>query len=388
MIPRIAMDSIVESAKSSPIVVLMGPRQSGKTTLSKAAFPDYRYVTLSNIDTQQFAQEDPRAFLKQYNQRVIIDEAQMAPSLFSYLQELVDEDPTPGRFILTGSQNFLLMEKVSQSLSGRVALHKLLPLSIQELSTAGLLQNEPEELIWQGAYPRIYNQALNPNKWYADYITTYIERDVRTLKHITQLTEFQRFLKLCAARAGQILNISGIANDCGISVNTAKSWLSILEASFIIFLLKPYYNNFNKRVIKAPKIYFYDTGLVCSLLNIQTAEQLSVHHLRGELFENLIVNEVAKYEFNHDMPDNLYYWRDRTGHEIDLMIEKGDQLLNVEIKSSKTVQSAYFKNLKWFDDQVAVGHKDWLIYAGEKGQQRSQVTVLPWLQLGELFKHL
>lgn len=385
MIPRASLKSIVASAQASPIVVLMGPRQSGKTTLAKAAFPDYRYVTLSNIDTQRFAEEDPRGFLQQYDGKVIVDEAQMAPSLFSYLQEQVDNDPTPGRFILTGSQNFLLMEKVSQSLSGRVALHKLLPLSLQELADAKLLKQDIDFNIWQGCYPRIYSQQLNPMQWYSDYITTYIERDVRTLKHITQLTEFQRFLKLCAARSGQILNMSGIANDCGISVNTAKSWLSVLEASFIVYLLKPYYKNYNKRVIKAPKLYFYDTGLVCSLLNIQTIEQLSVHHLRGELFENLIVNEIVKHEFNNSIPENFYYWRDKTGHEIDLLIEKGDGLLNIEIKSSKTIQPAHFKNLKWFSDVMDTQHNNILIYGGEQNQNRKSIDVLSWLDLSSLF---
>jgi len=388
MIPRASLASIVVSSQESPVVVLMGPRQSGKTTLAKAAFPDYQYVTLSNRDTQQFAEDDPRAFLQQYSHQVIIDEAQMAPSLFSYLQELVDDDPSPGRFILTGSQNFLLMEQVSQSLSGRVALHKLLPLSYQELSAAGLFKRGLDFNIWQGGYPRIYNQNLNPTKWYSDYITTYIERDVRTLKHITQLAEFQRFLKLCAARSGQILNFSSIANDCGISVNTAKSWLSVLEASFIVYLLKPYYKNFNKRMIKAPKLYFYDTGLVCSLLNIQTPEQLSVHHLRGELFENLIVNEVKKYEFNHNIPDNLYYWRDKTGHEIDLLVEKGDSLQNIEIKSSKTIQTAHFKNLNWFSKNMDMDHQNWLIYGGDQNQLRQDVKVLSWLNLDSFFEEL
>jgi uncharacterized protein len=385
MIPRISLASIVDSAQVSPVVVLMGPRQSGKTTLAKAAFPSYHYVTLSNRDTQQFAEEDPRGFLQQYSAQVIIDEAQLAPSLFSYLQELVDDDPSPGRFILTGSQNFLLMESVSQSLSGRVALHKLLPLSLQELSDAQLLKPSVERNIWQGGYPRIYNQNLKPTQWYSDYITTYIERDVRTLKHITQLAEFQRFLKLCAARTGQILNMTGIANDCGISVNTAKSWLSILEASFIIYLLKPYYRNFNKRMIKAPKLYFYDTGLVCSLLNIQTVDQLSVHHSRGELFENFIINEVVKYEYNHNIPENLYYWRDKTGHEIDLLVEKGDSLFNIEIKSSKTIQTTYFKNLNWFSGVMDVNHKNWLVYGGDLDQKREKVSVLSWLNLSELF---
>jgi len=388
MIPRAALDILLSSAKAMPILVLMGPRQSGKTTLAKLAFPDYTYVTLSNRDTQHFAEEDPRAFLQQYNDRVIIDEAQMAPSLFSYLQELVDQDDTPGRFILTGSQNFLLMEQVSQSLAGRVALHKLLPLSLYELSQVNALDESVDAVMWEGAYPRVHAQSLQPGQWYADYITTYLERDVRSLKQISDLSSFQRFLRMCAARSGQILNLSSLANDCGIAVNTAKSWLSVLEASFIVHLLQPYYNNFNKRLMKSPKLYFYDTGLICSLLNIQTPEQLSTHHLRGELFETLIVNECMKFRFNRGQPQNTYYWRDKTGHEIDMLIDSAGCLGNVEIKSSHTMQSSFVKNLKWFSENMSVEHTSSVVYAGDADQHRSDVKVYSWRNVYTLFKEI
>ena len=294
MINRTLKDKLLSLAKQYPILTLTGPRQSGKSTLLQNTFPNYRYVSLEDPDMREFAQTDPRGFLRSYSNRVILDEVQRVPTLFSYLQTHVDQINDVGMFLLAGSQNFLLMPNVTQSLAGRAAVLKLLPFSHTELFAANRLPETLEEEIFQGMYPRIYDKSLNANEYYRFFTETYVQHDVRLLKNIGDLDSFIRFLKLCAGRIGQLLNLSSLANDCGISVPTAKNWLSVLEASYIAYTLKPFHSKFSKRFVKTPKLYFYDTGLACSLLGIRTANDLESHFLRGGLFENLIVNEFIK----------------------------------------------------------------------------------------------
>ena len=311
MLKRRLARQVQQLAKKFPVVAITGPRQSGKTTLAKALFSDLPYVSLEDPDTRQYAIQDPRDFLQQYDQGAVIDEAQHAPDLFSYLQTHVDKSQENGRFILTGSQNFLLLEKINQSLAGRVAINKLLPLSLHELQTNKIALTTPEESIFRGFYPRLYtDKTLLPTEWYPNYIQTYLERDVRQIKNILDLSQFQLFLKMCASRVGQLLNLSSLANDCGINHNTAKSWIGLLEASYIIFLQRPYYQNFSKRLVKMPKLYFYDTGVACSLLGIREVEQVNTHFAKGALFENLIILELLKHRYNQGLENNLYFWRD------------------------------------------------------------------------------
>jgi len=388
MFNRIISNKIKALAAQYPILAVTGPRQSGKTTLLQALFAHLDYVSLEDIDTREFAENDPRGFLATYSKGVILDEVQRVPTLFSYLQTHVDANKKPGEFILSGSQNFLLLENISQSLAGRVALLKLLPLSLEELKLAQYPLPKLEELIFKGFYPRIYHKNINPTDWYANYIQTYIERDVRLIKNITDLSTFQRFLKMCANRCGQLLNLSSLATDCGITHNTAKSWLSILEASFIIFLLQPYHHNFNKRLVKTPKLYFYDTGLACALLNITEPQQLTTHYLRGGLFETFIFAELYKHFFNQGKVPNLYFWRDQSGHEIDCIIEEANKLIALEIKSAKTIASDFFAGLEYW--QSLVNNKNiesHLIYGGDILQKRSDTQVVPWQKLDYLFKN-
>jgi len=373
---------LVKAAKQFPIVGVMGPRQSGKTTLTKETFPTYTYVSLEDVDTRVRAQEDPRKFFATYANVVglIIDEIQEVPELFSYLQGIVDQEYKPGFFIITGSQNFLMYEKITQTLAGRIALLTLLPLTIAELQDAQLLPDTPEEIMPKGLYPRVYAQPIDPIMWFNNYINTYVERDVRQVLKIGDIIAFQRFLKLCAARVGNVLNYASLARDCDISPNTAKSWLSILESSYIIKLLQPYYKNFNKRVIKAPKIYFYDPGLVCALLGIRTAQELYTHPMRGPLFETLVLSELYKYHYNQGLEAPLYFWRDVQGHEIDCIIERSfDQLVAVEIKSGMTITSNFFKELiDWHDITGNKEQLSYLVYAGKENQERTHGHVVAW----------
>ncbi|MDW7730419.1 MAG: ATP-binding protein [Bacillota bacterium] len=372
-------DKIIELAGKYPVVSVIGPRQSGKTTLVRATFPEKRYVSLEDPDTREFAQTDPRGFLSTYTASVIFDEVQRVPHLFSYIQTIVDQKQKSGQYILTGSSNYLLQENLSQTLAGRVAILKLLPLSIEELIDAGYPVNNYEEYIFKGLYPRIYDHQLDPEMWYAGYIQTYIERDVRLIKNITDLSAFQRFIKLCAGRIGQLLNLSALGSDCGISHNTAKSWLSILESSFIIFLLQPHFNNFNKRLVKQPKLYFYDPGLAASLLGIESEDQLDTHYLKGGLFETFIISELAKFRFNRSFEPQIYFWRDNKGSEIDCIIEHKNKLIPVEIKAGKTIGSDYFKMLNYWS-ALAAGKAgpSFLIYGGNESQSRSQGQVIGW----------
>ncbi|MBN2522154.1 MAG: ATP-binding protein [Bacteroidales bacterium] len=376
MIKRDAEPVLRSLAGQFKAVAVVGPRQSGKTTLTRHVFHDKSYVNLENPDDRRFALEDPRGFFSKYSKGAVIDEAQRAPELFSYLQQILDEDKTRGKFILTGSNNFLLQESISQSLAGRIAYLYLLPFTIGELHP--MKSDDVLSQLLRGFYPPVYDQPVDRDKWYVNYIKTYIERDVRQLKNIANLNLFERFLRLCAGRAGQLLNMSSLALDCGVDNKTVGSWLGILESSFIIFRLRPYHRNFNKRIVKMPKLYFYDTGLACSLLGIHNTKQLEFHPLFGNLFENLVVSELVKQNFNHAGNNNLFFWRDNTGHEIDVIIETTDEMVPIEIKSGKTINDDYFNGLLfWF--KISKAKRGAVIYSGESGQKRSNgIEVVPW----------
>lgn len=388
MINRKMQKHLLELSMKYPVVSVIGPRQSGKTTLVRNTFTNMDYVSLEDPDTREFSQTDPRGFLANYKNGAIFDEIQRTPNLFSYIQTLVDANQEAGQFILTGSNNYLLQENISQTLAGRVAILKLLPLSFEELKYDNFPMHRFEEYLFKGFYPRIYDHQLNPVTWLANYIQTYVERDVRLIKNISDLSAFQRFIKLCAGRTGQLLNLSALGNDCGISHNTAKSWLSILESSFIIYLLQPHHNNFNKRLVKQPKLYFYDSGLAVSLLGIENEQQLSTHYLRGNLFENMIITELAKYRFNRGLEPRLFFWRDNKGNEVDCIIETGNTLTPVEIKAGETIAPDFFKMLTYWaklaENRAGPAH---LIYAGNINQTRSQAKVLNWHSSFEVYNN-
>ena len=385
MINRSATLTLKKMAKGYPVITITGPRQSGKTTLARFVFAHKPYVSLEEPDQMEFAQEDPRGFLAQYPDGAILDEVQRCPALFSYIQGIVDKNKRSGLFILTGSQQFGLISKVTQSLAGRVGLLHLLPFSLGELKANGMAPKSLDDALFKGMYPPIYDRKLSPLSWHANYVLTYIERDVRQMVNVRDLTTFQRFVRMCAARTGQVLNLSGLANDCGITHNTAKAWLSVLEASYIIFLIKPHHRNFGKRLIKSPKLYFYDTGLAAWLLGINDAKQMSIHAMRGALFENLMISELLKGRFNKALASNLYFWRDNTGNEIDVLIEKTGTLIPVEIKSGQTVTKDYFTGLKkWLTIADATAGSPYVIYGGNEGQKRLGIEVLPWRDIAKL----
>jgi predicted AAA+ superfamily ATPase len=378
MIERFLNQKCLSLAKQFPILALIGPRQSGKTTLVKHLFSNYRYVSLEDLDLRQFATEDPRGFLNTYGNKVILDEVQRVPSLFSYLQSHVDKNTDTGQFILTGSENFLLSAHINQSLAGRVAHLTLLPCSLKELDQADYRPKNFFEAILKGGYPRLYDKDIAPEDWYPNYIRSYLEKDVRQLKAISDLSLFQLFLKMCAARIGQLLNLSALANDCGISHNTAKAWLSILEQSFIIFMLRPFHGNLGKRLTKTPKIYFYDTGIACSLLGLSDHALLEIHSMKGALFENMIVSECLKKDFNQGKIPAFYFWRDKTGHEVDLLQEKKETYVITEIKASQTFHKDYLKHLNYFQKHSDRACEFNIIYGGEESQQRSDYTLHSW----------
>lgn len=387
-IPRQLEQPLIRAAAQLPVLAILGPRQSGKTTLAKVAFPAHGYVSLEALDIREFATTDPRGFMSHYLKPsgLIIDEIQQVPTLLSYIQTHVDETQQMGQFVLTGSQNILLNQAVAQSLAGRIALCTLLPLSIGELNTAERLPLTIDELIVHGEYPRIYGNAmLEANPWYRDYIQTYLERDVRTLQHISNLSIFRRFIQLCAGRIGQLLNINSLANDCGITHITAKSWLSVLEASYIIHLLTPYHNNYGKRLIKSPKLYFYDTGIACALLGIETSDQLHSHYLRGSLFENIIVMDLIKQALHKRKQPYVYFWRDSQGHELDSILEQNNKLLALEIKAGATFSSDYLKALlTWCKLSQTPVSQGCIIYTGDTSMVRQGVTVLRWQDVDTL----
>jgi predicted AAA+ superfamily ATPase len=383
MIPRTLTRSINRLKEKFPVISITGPRQSGKTTLLKSCFPEYRYVSFENPDILEFVRADPRRFLKQYDNRCIFDEIQRVPELFSYLQQIVDDVNETGIFLLSGSQNFLLQERITQSLAGRVGILKLLPFSREELSATNLAPDTVNESIYSGGYPRLFDKNIAPEDYYPNYLMTYLERDVRQLKNVNDLSAFQRFVRLCAGRSGSLLNLSSLAIDCGMAHNTIRSWLSVLEASYIIFFLHPYHINFNKRLVKSPKLYFHDTGLSCSLLGIRSADELSNHPLRGLLFENFIISEFHKGHFHRGLQPDCWFWRDKTGHEIDCLFPRENRLLPVEIKSGMTVSDDYFKGLRYFN-KLSGGSDGYVVYGGTDPQYRTEATVLGWKEMGKV----
>lgn len=371
--------SILSLLPKYPILALTGPRQSGKTTLLKKLFADYRYISLENTDERLFAEEDPNGFIAKYDTKVILDEVQRAPALFSYLQTKVDESGFMGQYILSGSQNFHLLEGITQSLAGRVALFKLLPFDSQELHAEGLLPSEWRTMIIKGFYPAVYARALDPSIFYSNYLQTYIDRDVSALANIHDMRLFRNFISLCAARIGQLVNLNNLATECGISQPTAKSWLSILESSYIIYLLPPYFENFNKRIVKTPKLYFYDTGLVSFLLGLRHADDLDDTALAGSLFENLVISDILKKNHHQYLLREYWFWRDSNGHEIDLLTRRGGGFDIFEIKSTQTVLPKLFNGMKYFSD-ISNGKvkNQTLIYGGQDSHDRSVHRVRSW----------
>ena len=384
MIERVIKTKLLALAKKFQVISLMGPRQSGKTTLVRDAFPDLPYLSLEEPDISQFALLDPRGFLSNYPDGAVLDEIQNTPELFSYIQSIVDNNRKT-QFILTGSANFLLMEKISQSLAGRTAILDLLSLSFSELKHDNFSFDKYETLIFKGQYPRIYDRDLAPTDFYPAYIRTYVEKDVRTIKNIENTNNFIRFTKLCAGRTGQLLNYTSLANDAGISINTVKSWLSILESSYIIYRLEPFYKNFKKRLAKSPKLYFYDTGVACSLLGIQNERQVTSHYLRGALFENLIINEFIKQSFNRGVRNYPYFWQNHHGKEIDCILDNGEEILPIEIKSGKTISNHYFANLKYWR-KLTKSPDNWgyVIYGGDKNMKSSSGSFISWRDIEQI----
>lgn len=381
MIKREAEIKLKDLATKFKAIAVTGARQTGKTTLVKQLFKDKTYLSLENPDTRNFALEDPRGFLESLPNGAILDEVQRVPILFSYLQEILDNSTEKGLFILSGSNNFLLQQSISQTLAGRVGYINLLPFSVYELTQAQIMPDDDNDLMIKGFYPPIYDQNIPPEDWYPNYIRTYIEKDVRQVKNITDLIVFERFIKLLAGRSGQELIYSALAVETGVDVKTIQSWIGILDSSFIIYLLKPHYKNFNKTIVKRPKIYFYDVGLVCFLLGIQNALQLNTHPLKGFIFEGMVVTELIKKRTNKGLPINLYYWRDKTGHEIDVVVDNGTDLIPIEIKSGKTVNAEFFKNIDYWT-KLSGSEKSVLLYAGEQSQNRSDgKKVLNWRKL-------
>ncbi len=383
MIKRQAEAVLLDLAKGYPILVITGPRQAGKTTLAQSAFPDKRYVSLEDLDEREFADQDPRGFLARFPDGAILDEAQRCPNLFSYLQTRVDAEKRMGLFVLTGSQQFGLMSNITQTLAGRVGLIQLLPFSLQELQAANAPVLSLDDVLWRGMYPPIYDRNLAPEKWFANYVMTYIERDVRQVVEVQNLSLFQRFIKMCAARVGQLLNMSSLAIDCGVSHNTIRSWLSVLEAGYVVFLLQPHHQNFGKRLVKTPKLYFYDTGLAAFLLGIRDAEHLSIHSARGALFENLVVSELLKQRYNQGLASNLYFWRNNTGDEVDVVIEQGEKLMPMEIKSGQTFNSDFLTGInKWMKIAGNAALAPQLVYGGNENMTRNGVEVRSWKHIG------
>ncbi len=359
-------------------MAVTGPRQSGKTTLVRVAFPDHEYANLENPAEREFAETDPAGFLRRFQSGVILDEAQRCPHLFEWLQGIVDDSQQPGQFILTGSRQFGLLSGITQSLAGRVALVNLSPLAATELRAVSQLPATADEAVVRGGYPPLFDRSLDPGIWFANYVQTYLERDVRQLLNVRDLSQFQRFLRLCAGRSGQLLNLSSLGDDAGLTHNTIREWISVLEASFVVHRLPPDHQNFNKRLVKTPKLYFHDTGLAAWLLGIESAQQLATHPLRGPLFETWCVNELLKRRFNTARPSNLSFWRDRSGHEVDLLLETPEGIQAVEIKATATPASAALRGLQRWRAMVGqAGPRLRLIYAGESFQQRADAEFVP-----------
>ncbi len=386
MILRDAEKTVRDLLLGFPIVTITGPRQSGKTTLAKSVFFDKPYVSLEDPDVRLFAREDPRSFLERFPDGAIFDEVQRCPEILSYLQTLVDADQRMGLYLLTGSQQFGLLSGISQSLAGRTAFMELLPFSLPELKRAELLPNSVDSTLFSGCYPPLYDRDISPQSWFSAYTTAYVERDVRQLLKIQELETFQKFIRLCAGRTGQLFNYSSLATECGITHNTVKAWLSVLEASYIIFLLRPHHANFKKRLVKMPKLYFYDVGLVSWLLGIREPEQITTHPLRGEIFETFIISELMKSRFNHGERADLYFWRDSNGNEVDVIFDQGGKLMPLEIKSGKTLTKESTAGLKkWIALTENNSIEPTLIYGGDESCKFSGIQITSWRETGDIF---
>ena len=382
MIPRTAASTLLRLAKGFPILAITGPRQTGKTTLARSTFPEKPYLSLEDPDIRALAAEDPRGLLSRYPTGAILDEVQRVPALLSYLQTQVDAHPQPGAFVLTGSQQLDLSSALSQSLAGRVGLLNLLPFSLGELQAAGCPPDNLDTLLWRGLYPPLYDRDLAPGDWQAAYVGTFVERDLRQLLAVRDLSAFQRFVRMCAARIGQLLNLSSLATDCGITHNTAGAWLSVLEASHLVFLLRPHHRNFNKRLVKTPKLYFNDPGLAAWLLGIRDTGQMAFHPSRGALFENLVFLECLKDHLHRGLPADLHFWRDSAGLEVDLLREQHGFLHPIEIKSGQTLATDFFAGLqRWGLLSGTAAVAPWLVYGGDQALRRGSTDIIPWRDL-------
>ena len=380
MIERACSAFLQRLASQFPVICITGPRQAGKTTLARWAFPDHPYVSLENLDSAVRAQDDPRGFLASFPEGAVIDEIQRVPSLLSYLQQIVDERPKPGAFIVTGSQQFGFMGALAQSLAGRSGLLELLPFSVPELlpTFSGALENSGTAL-WRGWYPSVFDRGLDPELWYGAYISTYLERDVRQIENIRDMTAFRRFLALTAGRTGQLINLTEFAGECGVSHNTVKAWLSVLEASYLVRLVQPYHRNFNKRIVKTPKLYFLDTGLAARLLGIHEASQLDTHPARGALFESFVYAELLKLRLNEHAPWDIYFWRDQQGHEVDFILESGQSLTAIEVKSGATFHPDHVQSLTKFRNIAGdFIEASLMIYGGSETFIFKDTRILPW----------
>ncbi len=380
MIYRHISDNLINIINKMPVITLTGPRQSGKTTLVRKCFNEFTYLNLDIIENREYAQTDPKGFLSENKGNLILDEVQNVPHLFSYIQFNVDQKNNKRRFILTGSQNFLLLEKITQSLAGRAAIFFLLPFSLEELSGTHYASPNFHDFIFRGFYPPIYDRSLDPTAWFESYLLSYVERDVRSITNVGDLSLFRNFVRLCAGRIGQLVNFSEMGNELGVNYHTIQRWLSILEASFIVFRLPPWFSSFNKRIIKASKLYFYDTGLASFLLGIRDKKDLEVHFSRGALFENLVIAEIMKSYYNSGNRKLLYFWRDRAGNEIDCILETGANLIPIEIKSGMTISDDWLKGMRFIQklsDKI-VPDKSFLVYGGAETQRRTECQIVSW----------
>lgn len=385
IIEREVEPALRELLKGFPVVTVTGPRQSGKTTLTQTVFSGKPYVSLEDPDVRQMALDDPRGFLGRFPDGGVLDEVQRAPQLMSYLQSRVDDDGRMGLFLLTGSQQFGLMSGITQSLAGRTAFVELLPFSVAELRAAGLMPSSLDAMLFTGAYPPIHDRGLKPPAWLSAYVTAYVERDVRQFVKVQDLESFQRFVRLCAGRCGQLLNLSSLAADCGITHNTAKAWISVLEASYILFLLRPHHANFSKRLVKSPKLYFYDSGLLCWLLGIRQADQLAVHPLRGGIFESFVISELVKAGLNRGERPTLHFWRDSNGNEVDVIADVGPKMLPIEIKSGQTLNRDFFGGLeRWQALAGELAATPALVYGGSGTLVHRDIKVYGWDAVGRV----
>lgn len=388
MIKRKIVSEINRLKKGFPVLAVTGPRQSGKTTLLKEMFPDYEYFNLENPEILMTLENDPATFIREHQNKVIIDEVQKVPDLLSYIQVTVDEQQIMGNFIVSGSENLLLSEKINQSLAGRAAYIQLLPLSNEELIDANLLKKSVYDQIFTGFYPAIYSRDVRVTDYYNQYIATYAERDLKQISNISDLSLFRKFFALLAGRIGQVLNVASLANDVGVSAVTIENWISILEASYLIFRLQPHYNNFGKRHIKSSKIYFTDTGLACRLLSISSPDELKTHYLLGSLFENLIILEIKKQLLNTSNNSGLYFFRDSNGNEVDLIIDQGLKQIPIEIKAGGTFNTDYLKGIKYWNSLTSSDTKSFVIYTGEHAHKGEEYELLKWSELRDLYKSI